>query len=314
MGNCPLITIGITCFNAEDTILRAIWSAQKQHYPNFEIVVVDDTSTDKSTSIIEKIQKVDWRISLHRHDENRGVAAARNSIIRHAKGEYVAFFDDDDESLPGRLSKQYERLSKFQEKNPGVPALCYSNLNFIQNGKTSKTVLKGVGYQSPEPHGTMVLEFFLLNNKKAKYCWGIFGTCALFASRDVLRKFGFDSRFRRSEDAELAARIAMEGGYFVSVDEPLVTQYETKASDKTDKKCLIYDLMLWRKHKNNIPKTINYYGAACLRHSWLCNIKNQRWRRLTALLPAQMLLPKKHLMKAVSRRVREYGWKVLTGL
>ena len=70
----PLITIGVTCFNAEDTIVRAIESAQKQDWPNFEIVIVDDASTDNSIKIIEEMQREDQRISLHRHDKNQGVA------------------------------------------------------------------------------------------------------------------------------------------------------------------------------------------------------------------------------------------------
>ena len=119
-NNSPLITIGVTCFNAEDTITRAIKSAQNQTYPNFEIVVVDDTSTDNSIEIIEGMQKQDQRIFLHRHHENQGVASARNTIIEKAKGEYIAFFDDDDESIPERLSKQYERLSDFQQEHPTV--------------------------------------------------------------------------------------------------------------------------------------------------------------------------------------------------
>ena len=317
----PLITIGITCFDAEDTIARAIESAQAQNYPHFEIIVVDDASKDNSVQIVEEMKKADQRIGLYHHKENQGVAAARNTIIQYAKGEYIAFFDDDDESVPSRLEKQHGRLLSFQREHPGVPILCYSNLNFVQNKNSGKiSLLKGVGHRAPEPHGKMVMEFFLLNNKKAGHVWGIFASCALFASKDVLKKFGYDPRFRRSEDCEIGIRVALEGGCFISVDEYLVTQYHTKALDKTDEKCLLYNIMLWQKHRNkvlykkNILKTINYCGAACLQYSWFCNIKNRRWRRLISLLFAQVLLPKKHLLKAVSRRVDEYGWRVFKGL
>ena len=102
----PLITVGLTCYNAVDTIDRAIASAIAQDWPSFEIVVVDDKSGDQSLSRIQAWAARDQRIRFEQHETNRGAAAARNSIVRLAKGEFIAWFDDDDESHPSRLRVQ----------------------------------------------------------------------------------------------------------------------------------------------------------------------------------------------------------------
>ena len=98
-----LVTIGITCFNAEETIKRAIRSALGQDWQNIEILVVDDCSTDSSVEIITKAITNDSRARLIKHVKNCGPAGARNTILDQACGEFIAFFDDDDESMPGRI-------------------------------------------------------------------------------------------------------------------------------------------------------------------------------------------------------------------
>ena len=301
----PLITIGITCFNAEDTILRAIRSAQKQDWPNFEIVVVDDTSTDKSTSIIEEIQKEDWRISLHHHGENRGVAAARNTIIQKAKGEYIAFFDDDDESLPERLSKQYQRLSQFQEKHLGVPVLCYCHYIHIKHGEKER-IFMAPGYRSPEPHGEMVLDFLLWNKKQWKYTLQpTFGAGVTMASRVLLQKFSYDPQFRRVEDWDIAIRTAMARGYFISVDESLVNQYVTEAADKGGCIELKHLLMLVKKNKTYLQKRRMYWTALLHMHArfYYDFKKNNPLKRYLFLFLASVFSPKKFFFDKVAAKI-----------
>ena len=94
----PLITVGITCFNAEDTIGRAIESALEQDWPNKEIIVVDDISSDGSVEVIKSYSG--RGVMLVAHLENTGPGGARKSLLDAANGELLAFFDDDDESFP----------------------------------------------------------------------------------------------------------------------------------------------------------------------------------------------------------------------
>ena len=114
--NKPLITIGITCFNAEKTIERALLSAINQDWPNFEIVVVDDASTDSSKIILKQYELKVKKISIIYQKQNKGCANARNLIISQAKGEFIAFFDDDDFSRFDRIRLQYEHLVNYEKK------------------------------------------------------------------------------------------------------------------------------------------------------------------------------------------------------
>ena len=77
-----LITIGITCFNAEDTIERAISGALSQSWKNIEILVVDDASTDSSRKKVQRFNKKDDRVKLLKRNVNGGPAAARNTILK----------------------------------------------------------------------------------------------------------------------------------------------------------------------------------------------------------------------------------------
>lgn len=106
-------------FNRERFIARAINSCLKQDFENFEIIVVDDGSTDKSVDVVKRYS--DPRIILIRHDVNRGVGPARNTGVDAATGEWIVCFDSDDELLPGSLSIIYrwsievdESISRLQ--------------------------------------------------------------------------------------------------------------------------------------------------------------------------------------------------------
>ena len=103
------ITIGIPCYNAEKTIAKAIKSVLNQTYTNWELIIIDDGSTDKSLDEINKI--CDSRITVISR-ENRGLPATLNEITWLANGEYLARMDADDIMFPDRIEKQFEYLEK----------------------------------------------------------------------------------------------------------------------------------------------------------------------------------------------------------
>src|SRR5262249_1773908 len=127
----PLITIGITCYNAADTIARAMHSALRQDWPCFEVIIVDDRSTDGSVRIIEEFISREPRARLIVHERNTGVAAARNTIVDNARGDFVAYFDDDDVSVPDRLRAQWRRLIDYERAAHARLVFCYANRNVI---------------------------------------------------------------------------------------------------------------------------------------------------------------------------------------
>ncbi len=105
-----LVSIVIPVFNRADIIARTLESCLAQTYPRFEIVLVDDCSTDDLTSALSPFVG-EARFRLVRHDRNRGVSAARNSGVEAAKGDLVAFLDSDDAWQPTKLERQIELIA-----------------------------------------------------------------------------------------------------------------------------------------------------------------------------------------------------------
>ncbi len=106
--NAPFIKTSIVMpmFNANRTIARAIGSVQRQTRGDWELIVVDDASTDECCAVVEKMAREDSRIRLIKLPKNSGAGVARNAAIESAKGQFVAFLDADDEWLPEKLEKQ----------------------------------------------------------------------------------------------------------------------------------------------------------------------------------------------------------------
>src|SRR5262245_32087516 len=159
-GKLPLVTIGITCFNAADTIGRAIASALSQDWPNKEILIVDDASTDGSEKELQEIARLHPEIRVIRHETNNGYASALNSIIEHSKGEFLAVFDDDDESRPKRVMKQWKRITAYERTQDADLVLCYANRNVVRHGQTKVShVAAAIGREPPEPNGLPVARY-----------------------------------------------------------------------------------------------------------------------------------------------------------
>jgi glycosyltransferase involved in cell wall biosynthesis len=110
----PKVTVVIPVFNRAQVVQRAIASVLAQTYQDFEIIVVDDGSTDSSAASVAALN--DRRITLIRHERNRGGSAARNTGIRAGSAPFVAFLDSDDEWLPTKLERQLEVFERSSER------------------------------------------------------------------------------------------------------------------------------------------------------------------------------------------------------
>lgn len=117
MNGKPLVSVIIIFLNAEKFIQEAIFSAIAQTYNNFELLLVDDGSTDNSTKIAlhyaEQSSKVHYL--QHENHQNRGMSASRNLGIRNAKGKYISFLDADDIWLPDKLEHQVAIIESLPE-------------------------------------------------------------------------------------------------------------------------------------------------------------------------------------------------------
>ena len=304
-NNFPLITIGITCFNAQDTIKRTIKSAQNQDYPNIEIIIVDDFSTDESAAIIQKQQAQDDRIKLIQQPQNQGYPTGLNTLIRHANGKYIAFFDDDDDNTIDRLSKQYKRLSQYENEHPNRPVICYTNRDVYIDGilKNSAKV-HAIGREPPEPNGTAVVDYILWHNENLVMCWGEFGSCTMMAATQTLQHFLFDTNFRRCAEWDFAVRVAQNGGHFIAVDQSLVLQHKTQTTDKAGTKPLQYGLMLRHKHKDYLKQKSLYRAAIFLTYSRFFYFRQKHWKSRLYFILAGICAPQTILWPFLKKRFK----------
>jgi glycosyltransferase involved in cell wall biosynthesis len=247
----PLVTIGITCFNAAGTIKRALNSALAQDWPSFEVLIVDDYSTDNSCNLLAEALSNEPRARLFRHKANFGPAAARNTILCNAHGEFVAFFDDDDESLPSRITRQVEALVTHEQRTDNKLIACYaSGIRRYPNGYTLELPAIGSRGEQP-PSGAAVADYLLTFRREARWYYGS-GTpaCSLMARRSTFTILGgFDAELRRAEDADFAIRLALLGGHFIGTKQPLFIQYSTRGADKSPKRNLEAQERLAFKYK-----------------------------------------------------------------
>jgi glycosyltransferase involved in cell wall biosynthesis len=102
----PLVSVITPVYNAASFIAQTITSIQKQSYQNWELIVVDDASTDQGPAIISRLAQQDARIQFHPLSENHGAAYCRNMATKFARGDYIAFCDADDLWFPQKLEKQ----------------------------------------------------------------------------------------------------------------------------------------------------------------------------------------------------------------
>jgi len=245
-----LITVGITCFNAESTIESAVRSAQAQTWQPLDIVAVDDHSTDVSWPILERLAAKDPRIRIVKHTENRGVAAARNTVLERASGSFVAFFDDDDVSRPDRLAEQHARIVDYERETGSKTVVCYTaTQQLFPGGEIRYSSTLGMD-ATPAPAGEDVARLILLGKPVGRET-GICPTCSQMARREVYELVGgFDEGFRRHEDTDFNLRIALAGAHFAGLSKPLVTQKVTLSGDKSIEEERRYALRLIETHSD----------------------------------------------------------------
>lgn len=134
-----LVSIIMPTYNCGAFIAETIRSVQAQTYSQWEIVIVDDCSTDDTKAVVDEFMKDDDRIKYHCLEENSGAAVARTRAMALAEGEYMAFLDSDDLWMPDKLEKQ---LAFMQENGYAFSCTAYEQIDEESNslGRVIKTV------------------------------------------------------------------------------------------------------------------------------------------------------------------------------
>jgi glycosyltransferase involved in cell wall biosynthesis len=195
----PLVSVIIPTYNRADLVQEALASVKAQTYRDFEVVVVDDGGTDGTSEVLSA-----WReIRVLRHPSPRGVAAARNTGVAAARGQWLAFLDSDDLWLPEKLARQIFWLE-------GQPELLIC--------QTEETwVRRGVRVNKPSTHRKVAGSIFLPSLRRC-----MISPSAVILHRRLFENHGgFDATLPAAEDYDLWLRLTWR--YEVGlVDEPLV--------------------------------------------------------------------------------------------
>ncbi|MEL6248284.1 MAG: glycosyltransferase family 2 protein [Cyanobacteria bacterium J06627_15] len=217
----PTVSVIIPVYNVEQYIAETIESVLGQTFEDFEIVIVDDGATDSSVEICRRIE--DRRIRLI-HQHNRGLAGARNTGIRHARGQYLAFLDSDDLWHAEKLARHVEHL----QQSPQV-GVSFSRSTFIdENGQPL-----GI-HQMPKltdiTPGYLFCRNPISNGSTPVIRRGVFDAIKFQANLyGTVEDFYFDDSFRQSEDIECWLRIALQTDWSIEGIPESLTLYRVNS-------------------------------------------------------------------------------------
>lgn len=193
-----MISVVIPLYNKEKQIAHTLQSVFNQTFQNFEVVIVDDGSTDGSVAEVEKLS--DSRIRLI-HQKNAGVAAARNRGIEEAKGDLIAFLDADDEWKPEYLATQYHLSQKYPDCN--VFACNYEFRNI--EGKVTPTIIRKLPFTGEDG---ILSNYFEVASCSHPPLW----TSSIVVKKQAIQAIGgFPVGIRSGEDLLTWARLAVNG-------------------------------------------------------------------------------------------------------
>ncbi len=217
------VSVILPTYNRATLIGRAVESVLNQTYRDFELIIVDDGSTDDTEKVVKSFS--DERIYYTKHKVNKGAAAARNTGLKLAKGELIAFQDSDDEWLPEKLEKQ---VKVIQTGSPKLGLVYHNMKSFPLNDGSSVTWVP----IHITPEDGIVYSHFLSEFIRPE--WGIAMQTTVIKKECFNRVGGFDERLRRCIDTDLFIRIS-KYYYFYHIDEPLVNfSYMVPGGIRTD--------------------------------------------------------------------------------
>jgi glycosyltransferase involved in cell wall biosynthesis len=223
----PAISVIMPVYNREAVVRRAIDSVLAQDFTDFELIIVDDGSKDRTVEVVQEV--TDPRLRLFRQPHNMGGNAARNRGIREARAPLIAFLDSDDVYLPGKLGY----IVRYMEAHPEVEALLDSFVLEEAGPRTSRARLR----INPELAANDAIESAIFQRRVYK------ATPALSARREALERIGmFDETLRRRQDFDIVLRLVAGA------------------------RCATTSEVLWRKHwsRDSISAAQGTFMAAVL--------------------------------------------------
>jgi glycosyltransferase involved in cell wall biosynthesis len=236
-------SIIIPSYNRALTIERAIRSCLRQSFSDFEILVVDDGSTDDTAAVVAGFE--DPRI-LYIQQENRGASAARNRGAAAAGGEFLAFLDSDDEFAARKLTAFHAEIVEAGEA--AHQTVWYSSLYF-DRGKGNRMVKPDRAINPDEAVGD-----YLFAHE------GMMQTSTLVLGREFFLTVGFDENLRNLEDLDLCLRLEKKAAAFRMLEAPLVVWHDDVQKNRLSYTTTAEEVLTWMTDRNHLLSERARYG------------------------------------------------------
>ncbi len=230
----PLISVIMSVYNGETYLQEAIESVINQTFQNWELIVINDCSTDSTSEILSAFACKDERIKVYPNEVNLKLPSSLNKAISLCQGKYIARMDADDICLPERLEKQF----KFMEENSDTDL---SSCRFL----TLKNGVYASGGAGGKTDSDAVYAMLLVANPILHP--------GVIAKAEVLKEFNYDTSLTCTEDLELWTRLAMNGKKMQILPECLLIY---RLHDKQ-----ITSTTLERQHTEVLKIQNKYYSA-----------------------------------------------------
>ena len=247
MDNSPFVSVVVPAYNAAEFLEATMQSVLDQSYPHWEMLVVDDGSSDRTPQVVQQKAAEDSRIRLI-SQRNQGVSVARNVGVSQAKGDIVAFLDADDRWMPDKLATHVEFMQTHPEASASFARAELINFDGTTAHRTTNNFSKRVAVQS-----------ILYTNPTIT-------TSNIVIYKSVFEALGgFDESMGHDEDVELLFRLAYQPEYTLMGIDRVLLQYrlcEDGLSSNLDKMEAGW-MALMEKARKSAPGLIEaHYQAA----------------------------------------------------
>lgn len=204
----PLVSVVLPTYNSEKTISSTLQSIKNQSYSNFEIIVIDDASSDRTLEIVEELRSAFYSLIIISKDTNKGVADSRNVGIANSTGEYIAFIDSDDRWLPEKIPTQ-------------ISEMINRNVDFTYTHYYKKDI------ESEKPSGVQYSPSYI--TYKSTAIGNMIGCSTVVAKRELIKNVSIPLLKKRNDLALWLKFLKITGrGYLV--DEILTEYYHVPNS------------------------------------------------------------------------------------
>ena len=241
MESQPLVSVIMPCYNMESYVADSIASVQQQTYPHWELLIVDDASTDKTVEIVKTLAGQDEKIRFVVKPQHSGIADTRNQCIEMAQGRFLAFLDADDIWHPEKIETQ---LQTMLDKQVGFTYTTYDWID--EDGHMLNKFINTIG--------NLDYKKYLRNT--------IIGCSTVMVDTDIVGKVVVPN-FRTSEDTATWLSILKKGHLAYAIDESLVSYRIRRRSASSNKLKASADL--WKVYRKNekLPffKALYYFGC-----------------------------------------------------